>query len=56
MGADEFDLNRLEPVDDADDQPKFVAADVKNHAIVGDEIDSCSKLAFDVGRCSPISA
>jgi hypothetical protein len=37
-----------------DDQPIFVAADVEDQAVVGNEIDARAELLFDVGRAGPL--
>src|SRR5579885_106380 len=54
MSADELDLYRLEPINDANNQPKLVAADVEDHSVVGDKINRRAKPASDVGRPGPV--
>jgi hypothetical protein len=37
-----------------DDQPIFVAAEIEDHAVVADEIDSRAELTLDIVRAAPI--
>jgi hypothetical protein len=53
MRPDEFDQRATERIRDVDDQPIFVAAEVENHPVVANEVDSCAELPFDVVRISP---
>src|SRR5712691_6855403 len=53
MRSDELYQHTAERVRRVDDKTVFVAAEIENHAIVADKINSGAELAFDVIRVAP---
>lgn len=53
MRADEFDKHTAEFVRDVDDQAVLVATEIKDHAVVGDEVYGRAKPTLDIARSLP---
>jgi hypothetical protein len=53
MCSDEFHEHAAECVGNVHDQPILVAAEVEDHAVVADEIDSRAELPLDIVRIAP---
>jgi hypothetical protein len=51
--SNEFHEDTLKPVGGVNDEPEFIAADVENEAVVGNEINRGSELLLDTGRAFP---
>src|SRR5262247_1552424 len=53
MGSNEFDQHAAKKVRDMNDQPILVTTEIEDNAVVANEIDGRTELAFDVVRVSP---
>jgi hypothetical protein len=53
MRADKFDQYATELVRDVDDQAVLIAAEIKDHAVVGDEVYGRAKPTLDIARPLP---
>jgi len=53
MGTDELNERAPELKRDMDDQPLFVATDIKDHPVVAHEIDRTAELPLYLGWISP---
>jgi hypothetical protein len=53
MCADEFHQHSAERIGHVDDQSKFVAAEVEDHAVIADEVDRRAELSLDIVGIAP---
>lgn len=56
MGADKLHQHALEPIGDVRDEPVFVANDIEDHPILGDEIHRAPGIRLNIGRPIPFGS